>query len=493
MMTDCNREGNEVSYRPRQPSMFERGMRSLLGSAADRARWQRLRHARRAARAMLETHALISAEEHVVGTNVPYRMAIPSEWGGHVLTIALVLVAVVASSSLGTLPRGQPPAMSDPRSSRDDPRVIPRELASVPLALPALSADPLLDEARIVGPYRDSTVYTEFHTLVAGERLGDIAAMYGVTADTLFWTNDLVERDALVEGTELRIPRIAGIPYTVVEGDTIDSIGEQFNVPAEALMLFEQNGLEADETLVPGRQLFIPGARKSIPDDVLSRFSDLQIADAVVMAVGSVRESQTILRTGPGRDYPLVGVLDAARRLRPVARHADWAKVEDDRLGTGWVRADLLVLSDDAFRLLPIIASVPPPPPIWVWPSYGTITSLFGWRSTPFRSFHNGLDIANRAGTAIVAARAGRVTEAGWCSGYGYCVRLSHGDGMSTIYGHLLRKPNVGVGESVIAGDLIGLMGSTYDAAGGGYSTGVHLHFTVTVNGQAVDPLRYLP
>jgi murein DD-endopeptidase MepM/ murein hydrolase activator NlpD len=477
----------------RQSSMLERRMRALFGAAADRTRWQRLRHAQRAARVMLEQHILLSIEDQPVRTAIPSRVVVSAEWISHGLTMILVSLAVMASSSLDGMSQVPMPALLDAGGDRDDPRVVTREMTSSPLTLPALSPGSPVDDARIVGPYRDSTIYTEFHTLVAGERLGDIAAAYGVTAETLFWTNGIANLDALVEGTELRIPRIAGIPYTVVEGDTIEGIGQQFDVPTEALMLFEQNGLEANEDLVPGRQLFIPGARRPIPDDVLNRFSDLQIADAVVMAVGSVREAQTILRSGPGRDYPLVGVLDAAQRLRPVGRHGDWAKVEDERLGTGWVRSDLLVLSADAFQLLPVIANVPPPPPIWVWPSYGTITSLFGWRSTPFRSFHNGLDIANRAGTAIVAARAGRVTEAGWCSGYGYCVRISHGDGMTTIYGHLLRKPNVGVGESVVAGDLIGLMGSTYDAAGGGYSTGVHLHFTVTVNGQAVDPLRYLP
>ncbi len=49
------------------------------------------------------------------------------------------------------------------------------------------------------------------------------------------------------------------------------------------------------------------------------------------------------------------------------------------------------------------------------------------------------------------------------------------------------------VGEIVDMGDLIGLMGSTYDAAGGGFSTGVHLHLTIKINGKYVDPLKYLP
>ena len=111
----------------------------------------------------------------------------------------------------------------------------------------------------------------------------------------------------------------------------------------------------------------------------------------------------------------------------------------------------------------------------------------------PFRSFHNGLDIANRKGTPIRAARAGVVIEAGWCSGYGYCVKIRHSGGFSTIYGHLKSQPVVSVGDEVAAGEVIGGMGMTFDRKGGGAVTGVHLHFTVMLNGKAVSPLKYLP
>jgi murein DD-endopeptidase MepM/ murein hydrolase activator NlpD len=121
------------------------------------------------------------------------------------------------------------------------------------------------------------------------------------------------------------------------------------------------------------------------------------------------------------------------------------------------------------------------------------MTSRFGWRSVPFYSFHNGVDWANKAGTAIYAARYGRVIEAGWCRGYGYCVKIDHGGGVVTHYGHMLKRPVVSTGDVVDLGDYIGQMGSTYDASGGGYSSGVHLHFTVLVGGKPVDPLQYLP
>ncbi len=92
-----------------------------------------------------------------------------------------------------------------------------------------------------------------------------------------------------------------------------------------------------------------------------------------------------------------------------------------------------------------------------------------------------------------MAARAGTVVQSGWCSGYGYCVKINHGGGVQTVYGHLIDQPVVRVGEEVAARQLIAYMGSTFDRRGGGFSTGVHLHFEVRVNGRAVNPLPFLP
>ena len=129
----------------------------------------------------------------------------------------------------------------------------------------------------------------------------------------------------------------------------------------------------------------------------------------------------------------------------------------------------------------------------WVWPTQGTITSGFGLRNLGVREFHNGIDIANDKGTPIVAAHAGTIDEAGWCIGYGYCVKIRHVGGLVSEYGHLVAKPPVRAGQRVQTGELVGHMGTTYDRSGGGYSTGVHLHFTLRSNGRAVNPRTYLP
>jgi murein DD-endopeptidase MepM/ murein hydrolase activator NlpD len=209
----------------------------------------------------------------------------------------------------------------------------------------------------------------------------------------------------------------------------------------------------------------------------------------------SVLENETNLRDGPGRAYDKIGVLMRNQRLIPIARYGSWIKLEiiGGEVDIGWVKGSLLGISDSMFAGLPTVRNVVYPPPRWVYPTTGQLTSRFGWRSVPFYSFHNGVDWANKAGTAIYAARYGRVIEAGWCRGYGYCVKIDHGGGVISHYGHMLKRPVVSTGDVVDLGDYIGQMGSTYDASGGGYSSGVHLHFTVLVGGKPVDPLQYLP
>lgn len=120
-----------------------------------------------------------------------------------------------------------------------------------------------------------------------------------------------------------------------------------------------------------------------------------------------------------------------------------------------------------------------------VKPVSGTITSRFGSRESIRSSEHTGLDIAAPYGTAIKAAAGGTVTFAGYSGGYGNLVKISHGNGIVTYYGHC-SKIYVSEGQKVSAGDKIAAVGST------GNSTGNHLHFEVVKNGVELDPQNYL-
>jgi murein DD-endopeptidase MepM/ murein hydrolase activator NlpD len=129
---------------------------------------------------------------------------------------------------------------------------------------------------------------------------------------------------------------------------------------------------------------------------------------------------------------------------------------------------------------------------IMAWPvPGGSLTSPYGWRMHPIfqtRRFHHGIDISRGDGT-IVAAGDGTVIRAsyGWNGGYGNIIVVDHGDGLTTLYAHILDGGlKVSSGQGVTKGQAIALVGST------GYSTGPHLHFEVRVNGESTDPVAYL-
>jgi murein DD-endopeptidase MepM/ murein hydrolase activator NlpD len=419
-------------------------------------------------------------------------VSLPLRYAAHAVAIVLVATIVLASDASswsGILRLNEPPFSAPPVVVSAD-----QQVHWTPSFVGEASDNDLVQPAFRDPQPQSEPAFVATHELVEGQTLGEIATRYRVSVASLFWANDLERGDVLAAGQELRIPRVSGIPHVIQPDETLESIAKLFHVATQAVTLFRVNGIDEDQPLPVGREIFIPGGSLPYPPEILARYGDEQgIAAMSAVAAGIVQESETNLRSGPGRAYPRIGYLDAGRRLKLIARHDNWVKVDSGPAGAGWVRADLLGIPEAQINTLAETNDFPPPPPIWVWPTRGQITSPFGWRSSPFRSFHDGLDIANAAGTRIYAARAGRVIEAGWCSGFGYCVKINHGDGMETIYGHMLKKPPVHVGDAVDVGDLIGYMGSTYDASGGGYSTGVHLHFTVKVNGKAVSPLKFLP
>ena len=118
------------------------------------------------------------------------------------------------------------------------------------------------------------------------------------------------------------------------------------------------------------------------------------------------------------------------------------------------------------------------------------ITSEFGSRIDPIShrpKNHTGMDMAVPTGTPIRAALPGTVTVSKYnAGGYGYYVMIDHGSGLATLYGHC-SSLLVQAGQTVEAGDIIALSGST------GRSTGPHLHFEVRVHGERTNPRKYLP
>ena len=127
------------------------------------------------------------------------------------------------------------------------------------------------------------------------------------------------------------------------------------------------------------------------------------------------------------------------------------------------------------------------------WPLSGTITTTFG-EPTPIQSFHTGLDIDGIIGDPINAAAQGEITYVGGNSRYGYglYIIIDHGNGISTLYGHMSGF-EVSVSDQVKIGQKIGYTGNTGFAIAFSTGDGSHLHFEVREDGVPVNPTKNLP
>jgi murein DD-endopeptidase MepM/ murein hydrolase activator NlpD len=164
----------------------------------------------------------------------------------------------------------------------------------------------------------------------------------------------------------------------------------------------------------------------------------------------------------------------AAGLMADIARLGEKSKLQEQSL------QELLIFFEDQGKLLDSTPSI--------WPTKGFLCSCFGFRRDPINrtiKMHEGYDIANKIGTPIHATADGVVIFASIESGYGNFIRIDHGYGITSNYGHL-SAILVHVGDRVTRGQKIGLMGST------GRSIGSHLHYEVRINGIPVDPCNYI-
>lgn len=144
---------------------------------------------------------------------------------------------------------------------------------------------------------------------------------------------------------------------------------------------------------------------------------------------------------------------------------------------------DLVILAQNKEKMLECLPSIQPVSN----KDLTRVASGFGYRIDPVyhtRRFHAGMDFTAPTGTDIYATANGTITNAGWEQGYGNCIRINHGYGYETLYGHM-SAIKVNIGASVQRGEIIGLVGST------GKSTGPHLHYEVHYNGEIMNPQNY--
>jgi len=192
-------------------------------------------------------------------------------------------------------------------------------------------------------------------------------------------------------------------------------------------------------------------------------------------SIGSKQEATKLL--SPNQGGPLIlsaplSELDLQKNIAELMAHIDF---ETDHLSD--LEAKLLQQSV-------LKGTLPNSSPVDV--AYNS--SSYGWRIDPFtgsKAFHEGLDFTAEVGTPIRAAADGIVTEADRTTDYGNIVKVDHGSGLETRYAHA-SKILVKVGDRVVKGQILAEVGST------GRSTGPHLHYEIRLDGNPLDPRKYL-
>jgi murein DD-endopeptidase MepM/ murein hydrolase activator NlpD len=227
-----------------------------------------------------------------------------------------------------------------------------------------------------------------------------------------------------------------------------------------------------------------PAARLALVDRALDRIESSQTKALAVIdraaERSATRNAAIVAETGldPGRLSPPRGQGGVGGPYLPAAVDPN-APTLDPALSR--VARDVAT----AERLKALLRFVPLSMPLSGDP---ILTSPFGYRADPFLgrlALHPGVDLAEAYGAEIHAAAAGRVVHAGPAGGYGIMVEIDHGNGLATVYAHM-SEALVEEGEAVDRGAVLGRLGST------GRSTGPHLHYEVRVDGEPVDPERYL-
>jgi murein DD-endopeptidase MepM/ murein hydrolase activator NlpD len=201
-----------------------------------------------------------------------------------------------------------------------------------------------------------------------------------------------------------------------------------------------------------------------------------QAARAQLRAVGLPEHVVTASLESPSgaSGGPEIRLDDAFRK---ASRHVDAAFVREMRA--------LSEALEEAARLEGVLRAMPVALPVT---GMFRITSGFGARRDPFSggaAFHGGIDFVQPHGAPIFTTAPGRVSFAGWMSGYGQLVEVDHGFGFRTRYAHM-SGIDVALGQAVRQGQLVGRMGST------GRSTGTHLHYEIIFGGRTYDPANFM-
>lgn len=259
--------------------------------------------------------------------------------------------------------------------------------------------------------------------------------------------------------------------YIVQSGDTLSTIARQFQVKTSTILW--ENNIGNANAIRPGQILTIPpvdGVNHQVEKNQnLEKIA--KIYGVEVKEIQQHNEQEVLAHLAPGQEIFIPGgkPIPAPEPLPSVV-----ARNTPARAGTSTRQATAaLSRSNDKVARGKLL-----------FPTRGIITQRF-------HGGHPAYDIANASKPPLWAADDGVViiaTSSGWNGGYGRYVRIDHGNGLTTTYGHM-DSLSVKVGQRIKQGDVIGRMGNTGNVRG---RTGIHVHFEVSINGRKISPGAYL-
>lgn len=215
-------------------------------------------------------------------------------------------------------------------------------------------------------------------------------------------------------------------------------------------------------------------------DGLAAQLRALQKQNAEIKRlIGGGAKTRTQSSTSAGASHGRIGFRALQKKLHVLASASSAVRNDTQHLQRLVMRV-LNLRRIAAIARARMIAAIPSLNPV-----DGGIAAGFGWRSSPWPEFHQGVDLAASWGTTVHAAAGGTVAAAGWDGGFGIKVDIDHGNGYHTWYAHLSRVL-VHPGEVVAKGAPIALSGAT------GEATGPHLHYQVMYQGRPVDPAPFL-
>ncbi len=351
-------------------------------------------------------------------------------WG---VAAALVLLALILAWRAFALPGAAAAgvnrqALANSQSGPSNPAQDSLSLATLSPADAQTAGAPAADgilrrsDLRTIIPERPNEAVIEY-TVVTGDSVFEIANQFGLKPESVLWANydQLNDNpDMIALEMQLAIPPVDGVLYTWKDGDTPESVAAQFQADPQAILNWPGNQIDLTTQVVePGAQVMVPGGKREFRQWIIP-----------TIPRGRAGVSQS-LYGGGACEGSFTGAF-----------------------GTG----------------------------TFVWPAGNHVLS-----GNDYWDGHLAIDIAAGEGAPVYAADSGVVVFAGPATGgYGNMVMIDHGNGYQTLYAHL-SSVRVNCGQSISQGGTIGFGGST------GNSTGPHLHFEVRYQGGFVSPWYVLP